>query len=36
MQSVNEWSCGKSAFDVKFDKNFNFGGYFWQNSPILA
>ena len=25
-----------SAFDVKFDKNINFGGYFSQNPSILG
>ena len=26
----------QESFDVKFDKNFNFGGYFWQKSSILV
>ena len=28
-----KWPCGKSTFDAKFDKNLNFGGYFWPKSP---
>ena len=30
--TVKKWLCGPSAFHVKYDKNFNFGGYFWQKN----
>ena len=29
---MTEWLCGKSVFDAKFYKNFNFLGYFWQKN----
>ena len=29
---MKELLCDKSAFDVKFDKNFFLGGYFWQKN----